>query len=93
MEVLRALPAVRRSLTLSRALCGLASLCLLLVTGCIPPAYISRPDGAQRFGQIRKIALLPPRVSVYELGAGGVVEKIDEWSETGTQNVLKAFQT
>jgi hypothetical protein len=66
---------------------------VLFLTGCIPPAFVTHPQIAQRAGQIRKIALLPPRVSVYEIGAGGVTEKIDEWSQAGARNVLKALES
>ena len=35
--------------------------------------------------------MLPPRIDIFEIGAGGVLEKIDEWSRTGADNVLNAF--
>lgn len=68
------------------------SLCLVWVlSGCTAPAFLGPPNLGQRISQLRKIALLPPTVDVFEIGAGGVLEKMDDWSRTGTDNVLRAF--
>jgi hypothetical protein len=42
--------------------------------------------------EFKKIAILPPRIDVTEIGAGGVVEKIDEWSQRAVANVGVAIQ-
>jgi hypothetical protein len=70
----------------------IASALLLFLVGCVPAAYVTHPNYAHRVGQFKKVSLLPPRVDVFEIGAGGVVEKIDDWSQAGTQNVLRAFE-
>lgn len=68
-------------------------LSLLTLVGCVPPAFISRPGLAARTAQLRNVIILPPRIEVYEIGAGGVLEKMDDWSQSGTQNILKAIES
>ena len=75
----------------SRIHARLAPILLLVLAGCVPPNYITHPNYAARIAQLKKIDILPPRINVFEIGAGGVVEKIDDWSQAGTQNVLKAL--
>lgn len=67
--------------------------CALTLLGCVPPAFVSHPSIGERGPQLKKITLLPPRIDVFEIGAGGVLEKMDDWSESGAQNVLKAFES
>lgn len=72
---------------------GLVWILLFALGGCIPPAFVTRPNIDQRVPQLKKITLLPPRVDVYEIGAGGVLEKMDDWSRSGSQNVLQALDS
>jgi hypothetical protein len=62
-----------------------------VVGGCAPPAFVSHRNINQRAPLLKKIAVLPPRVDVFELGAGGVLEKMDDWSRSGSDNVWNAF--
>ena len=72
---------------------GVAVGCALTLLGCVPPAFVTHPNIGERAPQLKKLTLLPPRVDVFEIGAGGVLEKIDDWSESGVRNVLKAFES
>jgi hypothetical protein len=62
------------------------------VSGCTPVSLNGRAIFSPEFTQFKKIAILPPRIDVAEIGAGGVVEKMDEWSQTAIANVGKAIQ-
>lgn len=53
----------------------------LLSVGCVTP-YREVRDFDQRFGGIRRVTLLPPKVAVYKLTAGGVEEEVREWTES-----------
>jgi hypothetical protein len=53
----------------------------LLSVGCVTP-YREVPDFDQRFGRIRTVTLLPPKVAVYKITAGGVEEEVYEWTES-----------
>lgn len=66
---------------------------MTVLEGCLPPSFLSRPDLVQRASQIKHIALLPPRVDVFEIGAGGVREKMDDWSARGTENISQGIAT
>lgn len=54
-------------------------------------SYVTHP-GLQKAPAPRRFVILPPRVDVLEIGAGGVIEKIDEWSQKAFENVLNAFE-
>lgn len=72
----------------------LLPLSFLLLFSCVgpPPVFLRNPQLNEKIKPIHKIAVLPPKVDVYELTAGGVREKIDEWSEKARNNVLEATQ-
>ncbi len=53
----------------------------LLSVGCVTP-YREVPEFDQRFGRIRTVTLLPPKVAVYKLTAGGIEEEVYEWTES-----------
>jgi hypothetical protein len=46
------------------------------------------PDGAARLAAVKTIGILPPRVRIFELAAGGTAERRDEWSAEGRDAVL-----
>jgi len=71
---------------------GIAVGCALTLLGCVP-AFVTHPNIGDRAPRLKNITLLPPRIDVFEIGAGGVLEKMDDWSRSGAENVLKAFQS
>lgn len=69
-----------------------SALCLAwVIGGCAPPMFVSAPNIGERLPRLKKIALLPPRIEVYEVGAGRILERRADWSRTGTENVSRAF--
>lgn len=77
----------------ARRSCALLYFFLATVAACAPPPFLTSPHLGARAAQFKTVAIIPPRVDVYEIGAGGVVEKIDDWSQNSTQNVLKAIES
>jgi hypothetical protein len=65
---------------------------LLLISGCAPLSQIGRPVGIPKTTAFKKVIILPPQIDVVEIGAGGVAEKIDDWSEQGRANVIAAIE-
>lgn len=63
----------------------------MLVAACAVPAYRANPDLANRAPAIKTILLASPKVEVFELGVGGMREKMDDWTEQGTKNVAAAL--
>ena len=63
-----------------------------LLQACLPPAFRAHPTLAQRAATIKTVLVAPPKVEVFELGAGGVREKMDEWSDQGRKNVIAALE-
>lgn len=62
-----------------------------LVSGCSLPASRTNLIASTRALGIQRLVVLPPKVDVYEVGTGGVKEKIDEWSLTATENLESAI--
>jgi hypothetical protein len=50
---------------------------------------VARP----KIAPFRKIVILPLRVDVVEIGAGGVAEKMDDWSQQAIANIGAAIKT
>ena len=61
----------------------------IFLTGCATAGFLAHPDLAQRISGIKSIALLPPRIDVYELGmiSSG---RVAGWSDTATANISDA---
>lgn len=80
--------------TMTRSTKRISLLLLVLgaFSGCVHANYATHPIAAQRAQSVKRIVILPPRVDVFEIGAGGVVEKIDDWSLKGSENVANAFR-
>ncbi len=64
-----------------------------LLAGCVtaPKPYRVAPGFQERLPTIKTVALLPADVKVYELGAGGTRELMDEWSDKARENVLDSI--
>ncbi len=64
----------------------------LLIAGCSTTSpFHTTPRLPQRIAGVSHIAMLPARVRIYELGAGGLRELKSDWSARGTENVSRAF--
>lgn len=64
----------------------------LFYSGCMPPPYRQVPDFEDRFTRLRTVTLLPPKVVVYRLTAGGVEEEVEEWSEAARRGLVAALE-
>lgn len=53
----------------------------------------AHPDLAAKLPGIKTVVLLPPRISMYEIGAGGTVEPMEDWGTAAQVNVSHAFST
>jgi len=70
---------------------------LLLVfsifAGCATaPDFRSNPQLSEKIKTTKSIVLIPLRTDVYQLTAGGVQEKMDEWTQQARRNVMTAIQ-
>jgi hypothetical protein len=67
---------------------------LLILTGCNafsrtvvePPP--TNPELESRLKSIDKLVIASPDIKMYEIGAGGIIEPIDEWNEQAKRNML-----
>ena len=55
-------------------------------------SHRARPDLEARAKGIQSILLLPPKVEVFQLDAGGVKETIDEWTVQASKNLVTAVE-
>ncbi len=73
----------------------LLSVCLLLVllAGCAGTGSLSNTRGQQLAAQggLKRLLVLPPEVTVSQLSAGGLVEKVPEWSRQAEHNFTTAL--
>lgn len=83
-------------------------LSFLMLTACGPGFGAKIPDGTderlqvgtyrispaieQRRGQLRTIAVMPAKIDVIQLTAGGQKERIDEWSAKAEENAIATVQ-
>lgn len=52
----------------------------------------AHPDLASKLPGIKTVVLLPPRISMYELGAGDTLEKMEDWGTLAQQNIIQAME-
>lgn len=50
------------------------------------------PDFEKRSAHIKRISLLPPQIHMFEIGAGGTLEKMEAWSQAAGANIGKAMK-
>ncbi len=64
-----------------------AALALLLLNGCVTtqPSYRTHPEFANRMANLQNPVAAPADISISRIGAGGVPEEIDEYSEEATR--------
>jgi len=67
-----------------------AIVCMVVASAWSAGAVAQVPF-AKDFTGIKTIAILPPRIEVFELGAGSMLEKIDEWSVRAVDTVTAAL--
>jgi len=71
----------------------LPALVLAVTAGGCATAFKTSPTYPQAIKEIRTIAVMPPDVDVYKVTAGGVVEKVDEWSAEAKGYIREALKT
>lgn len=69
-----------------------ASLLTVACATTTAPQFRSHPQLNEKLGQTRTITVVPLNIEVYQLSAGGVKEKIDEWCFLARRNVLTAVE-
>lgn len=78
---------------LSRIVIPIAALALLLPAQVRASELVrTHPDLASKIRGIQNVLLLPPRISMVEIGAGGTPEKMEDWGMAAQQNVLQAME-
>jgi hypothetical protein len=64
-----------------------------VLAGCATvPNYRSNPQLSEKLDTTKRIVLIPLKTDVYQLTAGGVKEKMDEWTLQAKRNVMTAIQ-
>ncbi|MBI4524902.1 MAG: hypothetical protein HY695_13955 [Deltaproteobacteria bacterium] len=64
-----------------------------LLSGCVPAvSYRASPGFSEQAQRIRTVALLPSKVKVYQIDAGGVREEMEAWSAQARNNVITALE-
>jgi len=77
----------------SKALCTISTALILVLAGCASaPQYRINPSFEEKKAAIKTVAVTEPRVEIFEVSAGGVKEKVDEWSQVGAKNIRTAIE-
>jgi hypothetical protein len=64
----------------------------LVAVACAAPSSRSVPDFDERFARLRTVTLVPPKVAVYRLTAGGIEEEVQDWSESARHQLIAALE-
>ena len=66
----------------------------LLLTGCATTqsSFRVHPLLNEKLKKTQTVVMIPPKIEVYQISAGGVREKMDEWTETAKKNVAEAIK-
>lgn len=67
------------------------ALAVLSVQSWARAEFHSHPDLASKANNIKRISILPTQIQMYEIGAGGSLEKMDEWSKMASANMRQAL--
>jgi hypothetical protein len=54
--------------------------------------FHGHPDFENKALHIKRISLLPPQIDMFEISAGGNLEKMEEWSQTACGNTRNAIK-
>lgn len=64
-----------------------------ILAGCATaPNFRSNPQLSEKIKTTKSIVLIPLKTDVYQITAGGVVEKMDEWTLQAKRNVMTAIE-
>lgn len=66
--------------------------CLLISACATAPRYRAHPQINSKIENVKTITVIPLKVDVYQITAGGVKEKMDEWCMQAQRNVLTAIE-
>jgi hypothetical protein len=81
-------------MTATRLLAAITALILFLPAPLRASQLVrAHPDLEAKLRVIKTVVLLPPRISMYEIGAGGTVEAMEDWGTAAQANVSRAFST
>lgn len=84
----------RHAMTARRLAAAITALILFLPAPLRASELVrAHPDLAAKLPGIKTVVLLPPRISMYEIGAGGTVEAMEDWGTAAQANVSRAFIT
>jgi hypothetical protein len=65
----------------------------LLISACATaPHYRSHPQLNTKIEKVNTITVIPLKIEVFQVSAGGVKEKMDEWSFQAKRNLLTAVE-
>ena len=66
--------------------------CLILSACATATNYRANPSLKEKIEKTKRITVIPLKTDVYQITAGGVQEKMDEWSFQAKKNVMTAIQ-
>jgi hypothetical protein len=69
----------------------IVTLTVLTLQSVARAEFHGHPDLAAKATQIKRISILPTQIQLYEIGAGGSLEKMDDWSKTANGNIRQAL--
>jgi hypothetical protein len=76
--------------TLKRVLIVICTVAYL-TSGCAPAvSYRANPRFTEQAQHMRTVVLLPPKIKVYQIDAGGVRQEIETWSSQARNHILTA---
>ena len=65
----------------------------LLISACAtPPRYRAHPQLNTKIEKIKTITVVPLKIDVYQVTAGGVKEKMDEWCMQAKRNIITTIE-
>ena len=82
-------PSARRAVIAAGLMLGVVSGSV----GCAtPPPFRQPADFDRRFDGVRTITLVPPKIAVYKMSAGGTEEEVQGWSDDAYAHVVEAVE-
>lgn len=72
---------------------GVALVPLLLAAACASPSpHRADREFASRWAEVRTVTLIPPKIAVFAMSAGGVEEEVLDWTEHADRQVSAAIE-
>jgi hypothetical protein len=75
-----------------RIVCVAAICTLTAACAATAPTYRTTPQLDRKLQDAKSITLLPLKIDVFQVSAGGVIEKMDAWSGQAERNVMSAVE-